>query len=73
MIDLKSHGLSYGERISKWVINESHEFIGVGMQMARKDRPLFVFAHSMGCMGLQTFLIKNAGNKDLERLSGIIF
>lgn len=73
LIDLKGHGLSYGPRCCRWEVQENHDFVGTALKQIRTDKPLFIHAHSMGCMTLQTFLVKNKGNSDLDKIAGIIF
>jgi len=73
LIDLYSFGLSYGVRGSAWTVFDMHENIGAMLKFARTDIPLFIYAHSMGCMVTQTFLIKNKSNPDLKNLAGVIF
>mmetsp|Transcript_16955 Transcript_16955/g.26113 ORF Transcript_16955/g.26113 Transcript_16955/m.26113 type:complete len:212 (-) Transcript_16955:405-1040(-) len=73
MVDLYGFGLSYGTRGTGWSVHDQHENVGVMLQKARTDLPLFMFAHSMGCMVTQSFLIKNASSPDVKKIAGVIF
>lgn len=59
MIDFKGFGFSSGPRAGGYIVQDSHEQIGVMLQRVRTDKPLFIQAHSMGCQNMQTFLIRN--------------
>lgn len=69
MIDLKGHGYASGKRLMGWTPFDMHEQIGVILMQARNDKPLFLFAHSMGCLATASFLLKNPGLK----VSGVIY
>ena len=68
MIDVKGFGFSSGTRAGNFVLQDSHEQIGVMLKKFRTDKPAFLIGHSMGCMNIQTFLSVNPN----VNLAGVI-
>lgn len=69
MIDSKGFGFTSGTRGGGILLEDSLEQIGLMLQMMRKDRPLFVICHSMGCLNMENFLINNPQIK----VAGVIY
>lgn len=69
MVDMECHGYASGTRISGIRIERMH--FGLIAMMARfvEGIPTFLYGNSMGCMVINTFLLKNP---DLK-LAGVIF
>ena len=69
MIDLESHGYAAGARINGIRIDAFHFSVTAMIQKFEENLPTFLYGNSMGCMVLNTFLLKNP---DLK-LAGVIF
>ena len=69
LVDLKGFGYASGIRSAHWSPIDMHEWLAVVLLQARTDKPLFLCAHSMGCLVTATFLLKNPNLK----ISGIIY
>lgn len=59
MVDYKGFGFSSGPRGGGFKVQDAQEWVGVCLQQARTDRPLFVQAHSLGCATTQGLVYKN--------------
>jgi pimeloyl-ACP methyl ester carboxylesterase len=59
IIDLKGQGMSSGEKIGHYKIQEHHNQIVSMLKEVREDLPCFLQAHSMGCLNTIAFLINN--------------
>jgi alpha-beta hydrolase superfamily lysophospholipase len=52
MIDTKGFGYSSGTRAGSFVLQDSHEQIGLMLKRFRTDKPAFLIGHSMGSMNI---------------------
>jgi acylglycerol lipase len=69
LIDLDGFGFSGGSRIERLYIDVMHFNIIAMMAQFEEDLPTFLYGNSMGCMVINTFLLRNPELK----LSGVIF
>ncbi len=68
-IDHESYGFSAGERISGQHIDTLHFGISALIQRFEEGIPTFLYGNSLGCLAINTFLLRNP---DLK-LAGVIF
>lgn len=68
-IDNESYGFSSGERISGQKVDTLHFGISSLIQRFEEGIPTFLYGNSMGCLAINTFLLRNP---DLK-LQGVIF
>jgi len=68
-VDIECHGFAAGSRVSGLRI-ESFHFCVTGMiEQFEANLPTFLYGNSMGCMVLNTFLLKNPELK----IQGVVF
>jgi len=68
-IDLECHGFAAGTRISGIRIDSFHFSVTAMIARFVEGLPTFLYGNSMGCMVINTFLLKNP---DLK-LAGVVF
>jgi alpha-beta hydrolase superfamily lysophospholipase len=68
-IDLECHGHAAGTRISGLRIDSMHFYLTAMISRFQEGLPTFLYGNSMGCMVINTFLLKNP---DLK-LAGVVF
>ena len=73
LIDLKGFGNASGPRSAGWTTHCQQENVGALLQKCPTDKPLFIQAHSMGCMVVQNFLAKNKANSQIKNIQGVIY
>lgn len=70
LIDFEGYGYSGGPRVSGLSIGQMHSQITSLLTQARPDLPLFILAHSMGNLILNTYLHLN--KEVAAKLAGVI-
>ncbi len=68
-VDLECHGFAGGQRINGLRIDAFHFSLSAMILKFSENLPSFLYGNSMGCMVINTFLLKNP---DLK-LAGVIF
>jgi len=71
LVDFEGFGYSSGKRCAGLSVEQMHSQVSSLLTEVRADLPLFLFAHSLGCTVVSTYL---SLNKDIAaRLAGVIY